>query len=80
MQLANIVHLIMGVFVIGIALGHIYLGSVGTEGVLDGMVSGEVDEGFAKQHHNLWYEEVTGGAAAASEPAPSGEASSAAPT
>jgi formate dehydrogenase subunit gamma len=80
MQLANIVHLIMGVFVIGIALGHIYLGSIGTEGVLDGMVSGEVDEGFAKQHHNLWYEEVTGSTAEASEPAPTGEAPSAAPT
>jgi formate dehydrogenase subunit gamma len=70
----------MGVFVIGIALGHIYLGSVGTEGVLDGMVSGEVDEGFAKQHHNLWYEEVKGGTPAASEPAATGEASGAAPT
>jgi formate dehydrogenase subunit gamma len=80
MQLANVVHLIMGVFVIGIALGHIYLGSVGTEGVLDGMVSGEVDEGFAKQHHNLWYEEVKGGTPAASEPAATGEASGAAPT
>jgi formate dehydrogenase subunit gamma len=24
------------------------------------MVSGEVDEAFAKQHHNLWYDEVKG--------------------
>ena len=47
MQLANIVHSAMGLFLIAIALGHIYLGSVGTEGVLDAMVSGEVDEGFA---------------------------------
>ncbi len=41
-----------------------YIGSIGTEGVLEGMVHGEVDEGFAKQHHNLWYEEVKGSASA----------------
>jgi len=58
MQLAHIVHTASTLFLIAISLGHIYLGSVGVEGVLDGMVSGEVDEAFAKSHHNLWYEEV----------------------
>ena len=79
MQLANIVHVIMGLFLIGIAMGHIYLGSIGTEGVLDGMISGEVDEAFAKQHHDLWYEEVKGGASA-SESEPAGDVSAATPT
>lgn len=60
MQLSHIVHSASGVFLIAISLGHIYLGSVGVEGVLEGMVSGEVDEAFAKQHHNLWYDEVKG--------------------
>ncbi len=63
MQLANIVHVVIGLFLIGIAMGHIYLGTIGTEGAWEGMVSGEVDEAFAKQHHDLWYEEVKGGAA-----------------
>ena len=58
MQLAHIVHAASTLFLIAISLGHIYLGSVGVEGVLDGMVSGEVDEAFARSHHNLWYEEV----------------------
>lgn len=79
MQLSHIVHSAMGLFLIAIALGHIYLGSVGTEGVLDAMVSGEVDEGFAKQHHDLWYAEVKGGAPAP-EAAAAPDATTAAPT
>ncbi|MDH3756870.1 MAG: formate dehydrogenase subunit gamma, partial [Gammaproteobacteria bacterium] len=64
-----------GLFLIAVALGHIYLGSVGTEGVLEGMVSGEVDEGFAKQHHSVWYEEVKGSAAPAEGEAAPGASS-----
>jgi formate dehydrogenase subunit gamma len=79
MQLANVVHVIMGVFLIGVSLGHIYLGTIGTEGVWEGMVGGEVDEAFAKQHHNLWYEEVKSGGAS-HESAPAGDASTATQT
>jgi formate dehydrogenase subunit gamma len=39
-------------------LGHIYIATLGTEGALEGMVSGDVDESWAKQHHDLWFEEV----------------------
>ena len=38
------------------ALVHIYIGSIGTEGALEGMVSGKVDASRARQHHDLWYE------------------------
>ena len=79
MQFWHIVHLCSGLFLIGVALGHIYLGSIGTEGVLEGMVHGEVDEGFAKQHHSVWYEEVKGDASA-SESAPAGDVSTATQT
>jgi formate dehydrogenase subunit gamma len=30
------------------------------EGAFDAMGSGQVDEQWAKEHHGLWYEEVTG--------------------
>lgn len=80
MQFWHIVHSSSGLFLIAVALGHIYLGSIGTEGVLEGMVSGEVDEGFAKQHHSLWYEEVKGSAAPAAEGEAAQGASSAATT
>ncbi len=79
MQLANIVHSAMGLFLIAISLGHIYLGTVGTEGLLDAMVSGEVDEGFAKQHNDLWYAEVRGGTPT-TESSPAPDATTATPT
>jgi len=79
MQLANIVHVVIGLFLIGIAMGHIYMGTIGTEGAWEGMLRGDVDEAFARQHHDLWYEEVKGGAAT-SESAPAGDASTATQT
>ena len=62
MQMWNLVHGIAGVVLTGITLGHIYLGTIGVEGVFEGMVGGDVDEAFARQHHNLWYEDVKGAA------------------
>ena len=39
-------------------IAHIYIGSVGMEGALDAMNSGEVDKNWAKEHHNLWAKEM----------------------
>jgi formate dehydrogenase subunit gamma len=58
MQLAHVLHAISGVALIAFSLGHIYLGTLGNQGTLEGMVTGEVDEAWAKAHHGLWYEEV----------------------
>ena len=73
MQLAHVVHAASGLILIAVSLGHIYLGTLGVEGVLEGMIGGEVDEGFAKQHHNVWYDEVKSGSSSSRErkaPAP----------
>ena len=79
MQFWNIVHSSTSMLLIAVVLGHIYLGSFGVEGALEGMVTGSVDEGFAHEHHKLWYDEVKGGAPATdSSPAPG--ATTAAPT
>jgi len=59
-QLANLVHSIASLVLICGALAHAYIGTLGTEGALEGMVSGQVDENWAKQHHDLWYQEVSG--------------------
>jgi formate dehydrogenase subunit gamma len=59
-QLSTILHALGAILLISIALGHIYVGSIGMEGSLDSMLKGEVDENWAKEHHDLWYEEVTG--------------------
>lgn len=58
MQTASIIHAITSIIWIALMLGHIYLGSVGVEGALEGMSTGRVDENWAKQHHSLWYEEA----------------------
>lgn len=58
MQWANLIHGVGALGLTAVALGHIYIGTIGSEGSLEGMTTGYVDETWAKDHHNLWYEEV----------------------
>jgi formate dehydrogenase subunit gamma len=51
-------HTVMAVFMIVVIIGHIYIGTVGMEGALSAMTSGEVDTNWAREHHSLWVEEV----------------------
>ena len=60
MQTANIVHAVAAVIYMAMSLGHIYLGTVGLEGSYDSMRHGVVDETWAKEHHEYWYNEVVG--------------------
>lgn len=60
LQLSTILHALGAVGLIAVAFGHIYVGTIGMEGSLDSMLKGEVDENWAKEHHDLWYEEMTG--------------------
>ncbi len=62
MQIANIIHGIAATLFIVMAMGHIYIGSIGTEGAIDGMRTGYVDENWGKEHHSLWLEDVKRGA------------------
>jgi len=68
MQGADLVHGISALILSAVALGHIYLGTLGNEGTFEGMIGGEVDEAWAKQHHDLWYEETGGKGTAADTP------------
>ena len=56
MQLAQMVHGIVGALFIAIMLAHIYIGTVGMQGAFEAMGSGEVDVNWAQQHHSLWLE------------------------
>jgi formate dehydrogenase subunit gamma len=60
MQQANLVHAIAAVLFMTMSLGHIYLGTIGQEGSYDSMRHGLVDETWAKEHHEYWYNEVKG--------------------
>ena len=44
-----------------VVLAHIYIGTIGMEGALDAMTSGDVDTNWAREHHSLWVEEVQAG-------------------
>jgi formate dehydrogenase subunit gamma len=57
MQTAQYLHAIAGVLMTAIIIAHIYIGTLGMEGALDAMVSGEVDLAWAKAHHSVWVEE-----------------------
>lgn len=63
MQLANLVHVIATVLFIAMSFGHIYMGTVGVEGAFDAMKTGYVDETWAREHHEDWYDEHKGEAA-----------------
>lgn len=58
MQIANLVHGIGALLFLCAALGHIYMGTLGAEGALQAMKTGMVDETWAKEHHELWYQQV----------------------
>jgi len=56
LQLANIAHAVAALGFIAFGFGHIYIATLGMEGALEGMTRGTVDENWAKEHHDLWYE------------------------
>ncbi len=58
MQFAQLWHAIVAFIYIAIVIAHIYLGSVGMEGALSSMTKGTVEVQWAKEHHDLWYEDV----------------------
>ncbi|HLW04840.1 MAG TPA: formate dehydrogenase subunit gamma [Azoarcus sp.] len=57
MSFAQGVHSIAAILWMGLFLGHVYIGTLGTEGAFEGMATGRVDVNWAKQHHDLWYED-----------------------
>src|SRR5439155_7027954 len=61
MQTANIVHVIGAtLFILG-GMGHIYMGTIGMTGAYRAMRDGYVDESWAREHHELWYNDIKAG-------------------
>jgi formate dehydrogenase subunit gamma len=56
MQVAQIIHGIVGMLFIAVMIAHIYIGSIGMEGAFEAMWDGTVDVNWAKEHHSLWVE------------------------
>lgn len=58
LEISVFLHGVGALIVIAYLMGHIYLGTYGTEGTLEGMVTGCVDENWAKTHHELWLRDL----------------------
>jgi formate dehydrogenase subunit gamma len=58
MQVAQVVHAVIAVLFVALILGHIYIGTLGMEGAFEAMWTGDVDYNWAKEHHDLWLDEL----------------------
>jgi len=61
MQVAHMVHAVASVLMMALFIGHIYMGLWGVKGAMQGMRTGYVDEGWAKEHHEMWHDDVKAG-------------------
>lgn len=61
MQIAHMVHGVATVLMMAMFLGHIYLGTIGMKGAYRAMRTGYVDETWAREHHELWHNEIQDG-------------------
>jgi formate dehydrogenase subunit gamma len=61
MQIAHMVHAVASFLMMAMFVGHIYMGTIGIKGAYQAMRTGYVDEGWAKEHHELWHDDVKAG-------------------
>jgi formate dehydrogenase subunit gamma len=59
-RLASVIHAVVGATMIGLIFGHIYA-AIWTRGTIHAMWYGTVTRAWAKQHHETWYRQMTGG-------------------
>jgi formate dehydrogenase subunit gamma len=68
MQTANVIHLVAALLACAMAFFHIYLGTIGMRGAYEAMRYGYVDETWAKEHHEYWYNDIKAGKIPANAP------------
>jgi formate dehydrogenase subunit gamma len=73
MQIANMIHGVATLFMMAMFIGHIYMGTIGMRGAYKAMREGYVDETWAKEHHELWYNDVKSGKIPAQRSVPSSD-------
>lgn len=74
MQIAHMIHAVATVLMMAMFLGHIYMGTIGMRGAYKAMRTGYVDETWAKEHHEYWYDDVKAGKIPAQRTLPPGAA------
>ena len=61
MQIAQMLHSVAAFWMMALIFGHIYMGTVGVRGAYGAMKTGYVSDAWAKEHHDLWYEDIKAG-------------------
>lgn len=61
MQVAHLIHASAAVLMMAILMGHIYMGTVGVKGAYAAMKTGHVDDAWAREHHELWHDDIQAG-------------------
>ncbi len=61
MQIAHMIHAVATVIMMAMFMGHIYMGTLGMQGAYKAMRTGYVDETWAKEHHELWANDIANG-------------------
>jgi formate dehydrogenase subunit gamma len=61
MQVAHMIHGVGTILMMAMFMGHIYMGTIGMEGAYKAMRTGYVDETWAREHHELWAQDVANG-------------------
>lgn len=61
MQVAHMVHAVFAVLMMFMLALHIYMGTVGMRGAYRAMRHGYVDDAWAREHHEYWYEDIKAG-------------------
>jgi formate dehydrogenase subunit gamma len=61
MQVAHMIHAAAAIVMMAMFMGHIYMGTVGMSGAYQAMKTGYVDETWAKEHHELWHDDIQAG-------------------
>lgn len=61
MQIAHMIHAVAAVLMMAMFLGHIYIGTIGMKGAYSAMRTGYVSEAWAREHHELWAEDIRAG-------------------
>jgi formate dehydrogenase subunit gamma len=61
MQISHMVHASAALLMMAMFMGHIYIGTIGMKGAYKGMKTGYVDETWAKEHHELWANDIAAG-------------------
>ncbi|KAG1650260.1 Formate dehydrogenase, cytochrome b556(fdo) subunit [Nymphon striatum] len=57
-KLSQIIHAIAAIGLLAVSFGHIYMGTFAMEGAFEAMQTGYCDENWAKEHHDLWYQDL----------------------